>query len=787
MATALKSPPSKNRAPDENGAGAAASVHPVLKLFDAFYRFLASLKLAVFSLLTLSAVLAYATFFESWYGTHAVQDWIYRSKAFALLLAFLAINIFCAASIRFRWDDQQKGWKRRQTGFVITHVGLLIVLLASFLTFQKADEGQIMLPEGGTTDQMVRIDHSVIRVQALEHESGKPESGKEYELPFHHGAFSWDSRENANEHATSPHFLGVPLVWNSRAAIACAALAAALACFAAYRTTSAEHHKSRSTLSVAMQSFLGISAIFVGFYFGYPTGSVRTEVLTEPRDPFRLVVKDYLAASSSPFWAHDGSVSGPPKIKMGLEIQPPNAAAPMDLFQVTQSSDRARWLVYDDEPFSVSMLSRGPLTVKFFHVDSADKLDDFLHPPKDPLNTRAARFHYNDKSGKAKVHEWILAQDQPKTTFTLPDSDLEVTYNETRDFPLRGGEEVLRFAEFMVKKNGGTPVRHLACAGRPMLPNIFPSADGEKRPEPLVRVSLYDPPAITKEAMGQRAGLIEVMATSRGDLFYRGFNRHGMHGPAPLAIGKDVDVFGPDSPMKAHFRVDEYHESGGLKKTHYALELPKGQADSGIPACLVEMQVGSDRKECWLRRAGDLDETNFEDLMLGNHHYKLAFDFDRRSIGFDMSLVEFNMGTDPGTQEASSYTSKVLLNDKSTGVSDKPVTITMNEPLYYRGQTFYQTSFRELRDPETDRKTGEKKSVFQVGIDPWWRLKYLGCFTVLVGAFVQFYMRAGVFSDGGKTEQHRAAEKARRALRAKQLAVEASPKRREQVEEYEEL
>src|SRR6188508_1994752 len=101
MATATKKPSSPSPREKETTKPHAPAPGRVLRFADAIYRFLASLKLAVISLSTLAAVLAYATFFESWYGMAAVQEWIYRSKAFALLLAFLAINIFCAALIRF--------------------------------------------------------------------------------------------------------------------------------------------------------------------------------------------------------------------------------------------------------------------------------------------------------------------------------------------------------------------------------------------------------------------------------------------------------------------------------------------------------------------------------------------------------------------------------------------------------------------------------------------------------------------------------------------------------------
>ena len=102
-------------------AGRNASRSPSLfdrfaRGFDAIYRFLASLKLAVFSISTLAATLAYATFFESWYGGGAAQEYIYRSPGFAILLAFLGMNILCAALIRYPVEeaaDRVRGHSRR--------------------------------------------------------------------------------------------------------------------------------------------------------------------------------------------------------------------------------------------------------------------------------------------------------------------------------------------------------------------------------------------------------------------------------------------------------------------------------------------------------------------------------------------------------------------------------------------------------------------------------------------------------------------------------------------------
>ena len=90
----------------------------------------------------------------------AVQQYIYEGPWFSILLAFLAINIFCAASIRFPW-------KRRQTGFVVTHVGLLTLIFGSWWGFQYSDEGQAGGPEGGVIDRLVRTKYPVVRVKEL--------------------------------------------------------------------------------------------------------------------------------------------------------------------------------------------------------------------------------------------------------------------------------------------------------------------------------------------------------------------------------------------------------------------------------------------------------------------------------------------------------------------------------------------------------------------------------------------------------------------------------------------
>ena len=103
----------------------------------------------------------------------------------------------------------------------------------------------------------------------------------------------------------------------------------------------------------------------------------------------------------------------------------------------------------------------------------------------------------------------------------------------------------------------------------------------------------------------------------------------------------------------------------------------------------------------------------------------------------------------------------------------------MNNTLDHRGWRFFQSSYSRYVDPKTGRETGEFVSVFQVAKNPAREMIYAGCIIVVLGAFVQFYMRAGIFTDGGKLQQQRAAEKARQAARgqARQGAAPTADRR----------
>ncbi len=254
----------------------------------------------------------------------------------AILLAFLGMNILCAALIRFPW-------KKRQTGFVVTHAGLLILLLGSFYSFRTADEGQVGMLEGDVRSELVRIDHPVIRIWEIDPHTRERMS--EYDLPYRPGPFEWGPGK--------PRPLGL----------------------------------SGQLLAIASFGLMG------------PPRDGE-EVLSKPGDPFQFVVKEHLPASI-PGVAHVADPDGSPMIRLGLQIKAPGMAKAQDAFP----SEEDHWFTTEKKFYRV-VRSQRPALIAFSFVDRPELVDDFLKPPLVGGAKGVARFRYPDRSGKSRVYDW---------------------------------------------------------------------------------------------------------------------------------------------------------------------------------------------------------------------------------------------------------------------------------------------------------------------------------------------------------------------------------------------
>jgi hypothetical protein len=104
-------------------------------------RFLSSVKVALPMILLLAVLLATGTILESLYTASIAKRFVYGTWWFDAFLLLLGVNVLGSALSRFPW-------KKHQTGFVITHLGILCVLAGSFITQQWGTDGQIALAEG---------------------------------------------------------------------------------------------------------------------------------------------------------------------------------------------------------------------------------------------------------------------------------------------------------------------------------------------------------------------------------------------------------------------------------------------------------------------------------------------------------------------------------------------------------------------------------------------------------------------------------------------------------------
>jgi len=95
---------------------------------------------------------------------------------------------------------------------------------------------------------------------------------------------------------------------------------------------------------------------------------------------------------------------------------------------------------------------------------------------------------------------------------------------------------------------------------------------------------------------------------------------------------------------------------------------------------------------------------------------------------FSLHLIDFRFDRYAGTNTPKNFSSRVRLA-RTDNNEDREVTIRMNEPLRYSGETFFQADWD---------KTDEKGTVLQVVDNPGWLTPYFACVLVSLGMIWQF-------------------------------------------------
>lgn len=188
-----------------------------------------------------------------------------------------------------------------------------------------------------------------------------------------------------------------------------------------------------------------------------------------------------------------------------------------------------------------------------------------------------------------------------------------------------------------------------------------------------------------------------------------------------------VDAVQPDRRYRHPWlgyetEVDEVYETAQV-----ATRFSNRSDDVKTEAVHVIAQEGAERAEAWLGLRGSAE------LSLGREPIVVAYGPAQRELPVVIKLLDFRKIDYPGTQMAAGFESDVEISDPQRGLV-LIRTISMNNPLRYRGYSFFQSSYIP----------GEvETTVLAVRNDPGTPFVYAGFLVVLGGVASLFIGRRG--------------------------------------------
>ncbi|MBE7209854.1 MAG: hypothetical protein INR65_02455 [Gluconacetobacter diazotrophicus] len=126
--------------------------HPLFRLGS-------SVKLAVVLLGVIIVASIAGTIYETSFDSRVARAYIYNAWWFNLWLAILCLNLACSAFSR--WP-----WRRHHTGFLLTHLGIIVLLIGAMIGRRYGIEGTMDLFKGQPPDNRLEVhDERVLRVE----------------------------------------------------------------------------------------------------------------------------------------------------------------------------------------------------------------------------------------------------------------------------------------------------------------------------------------------------------------------------------------------------------------------------------------------------------------------------------------------------------------------------------------------------------------------------------------------------------------------------------------------
>lgn len=680
------------------------------RLYLAPYQFLASLGLAVTLIFVLAGTLALGTFVEAAFGTPASQFFVYRSWWFNLLIAMLAINIFCAAAIRFPW-------KRHQTGFVITHIGLLTLIFSALISRLYGIDAQMPVFEGESS-HWAQNDDFLFEI-AIRDESGNAAS----QIPY------------------SLRFFGMNWVGIAACVLTLLLIAVGVAAAALYSSRRKDYRYLFGSLGLSGLSLLAM-AVWVAMHYAYAkqelpiaqspgTRVERVKFSPGPmswqdldqfspfsgkatakhlayapaiwvsmrnragqtlynRDGIKLEVLDYLADSEEAVLPRlNLRLSAPAEKKVdeeGRSVDAEPVWTPIEGLSPEVSPN--------EEQFPVGLPKReqvgGGVFVFGLAANEAEEQAFLSNKPNGPLGEQGQVV----LNVGGKTHRFLVGEHADGEKFDLADGWQARVANY---YP------TAQPTELSAMRKGQPMAAHPnAEITQPFLPavevELFEKADAE---EPTAKLTLFavtsnanvqaheeniygaywfDQSSLSSEER-QQLGVARIeflqghrlTDTEPFELFYRYWNGSKLvsSGQLPLEGSKEnaVDAFVmPIATLKMY--VDSYEGADVAETTMIGLPFEREMTRVHFPAAKVRLTVDGEAEEFWIQSyLGAPDEEppldNQVHFTAGDHRLvSLKMPIDMFDIGFRVYMQDFERRLDPGTSQPSHYSSAVTFLDR---------------------------------------------------------------------------------------------------------------------------
>jgi len=155
------------------------------------------------------------------------------------------------------------------------------------------------------------------------------------------------------------------------------------------------------------------------------------------------------------------------------------------------------------------------------------------------------------------------------------------------------------------------------------------------------------------------------------------------------------------------------------------VELLDKQSKQSLGVYLISQQLG---ERSFLSLGSKTDEV--DTLEIGDQKWELGMRFSRVPKPYWVQVKDVRRINYSGTQTPRDYSSFITLVDTETG-EVRNERVWMNNPLRYRGETFYQSSYEMLPG-------GREFTSIQVVRNSGWMIPYVACMIVAVGMLAHF-------------------------------------------------